>query len=118
MNVNEPITLTLLGYDDKGIVATTPEGDYPFHIYYPGVLNPNMLDSFNNALKANDMKPLKKLVTIKTCPLCGHPVDGVDKISGDYGYSADEYIIQCKKCDLKLVGKTAEEAIETWNKRI
>lgn len=57
---------------------------------------------------------------LKPCPFCNRqPVITKEDC---YGYSDDEWMIFCEKCDLQFgfskQFKTKEEAIKKWNKRL
>ena len=56
-----------------------------------------------------------KDIELKTCPFCGSKAN-TGHWNGHKKYD-NYFLVMCTHCFARTVGKTAEEAIEAWNKR-
>lgn len=54
---------------------------------------------------------------IATCPFCGSEPDAYEWVNKQ---GENRFVIECTDCNCSpmLIGKTREEAIEIWNKRV
>ena len=59
---------------------------------------------------------------LKPCPFCGGEAKFL-RIAGDYGYTADTYMVGCQCCGATIKKSTGycnltDSVIEAWNRRV